>query len=638
MLKPIENQSRSRKCLNGLWDFSIDSDATGHARKLWQGPLPAAREIAVPASYNDLFPDAAIRDHVGDVWYQTGVLVPKAWAGQRIVLRFDAATHRATVWLDDTEIGSHEGGYMPFEIDVTTRINPGHTHRLTVCVNNELHFHTIPPGRIVALADGRKRQQVFHDFFNYAGLHRSVWLTSTPLSHIADVTVTTEYADGQGAIDWSVDVTGEGKLDLRLRDVNGKIVAEVQGKTVAGRCTGRMKLAKATPWQPGRGYLYNLEIDYGTKAGNDRYDLAVGIRSIRIDGTRFLVNGEPFYFTGSGKHEDSAIRGKAHDDALMVHDFALMDWIGANSFRTSHYPYAEEVLDYADRHGIVVINETAAVGINFMLGARLTGSTDLPAEQFSEQGISSRTQVTHLQAVRELIACDKNHPCVIMWSIANEPDLKPKGSREYFAPILAETKRLDPSRPVTSVNIMFNNQEEDSIADLQDVICLNRYWGWYVAGGDLTAAEQGLEADIKAWAKKYNKPIIITEYGADTMPGLHTTTPSMWTEEYQKELLAMHGRVFDRIDAVAGEHVWNFADFATSQGVMRVGGNRKGVFTRDRQPKAAAHLLRARWLTELSEETTDAQSLRAKKARIAQPAKLKTKAGSAKAKMPLTTS
>ena len=133
------------------------------------------------------------------------------------------------------------------------------------------------------------------------------------------------------------------------------------------------------------------------------------------------------------------------------------------------------------------------------------------------------------------------------------------------------------------------------IADLVDVLCLNRYYGWYWNSGDLIAAEQGLEAELRIWAAKYGKPIIVSEYGADTMPGLHAAVPSMWTEEYQAALLEMHHRVFDRIDAVIGEHVWNFADFATGQGVMRVGGNRKGIFTRDRQPKAAAYTLRARW-------------------------------------------
>jgi beta-glucuronidase len=123
---------------------------------------------------------------------------------------------------------------------------------------------------------------------------------------------------------------------------------------------------------------------------------------------------------------------------------------------------------------------------------------------------------------------------------------------------------------------------------------LNRYYGWYVNTGDLPAAERAWEKELRGWASE-GKPIIITEYGADTYAGLHSVQAGPWSEEYQVAYLEMNHRVFDRIDAVVGEHVWNFADFATTAGITRVGGNRKGVFTRDRQPKAAAWALRRRW-------------------------------------------
>jgi beta-glucuronidase len=124
---------------------------------------------------------------------------------------------------------------------------------------------------------------------------------------------------------------------------------------------------------------------------------------------------------------------------------------------------------------------------------------------------------------------------------------------------------------------------------------LNRYYGWYVNEGDLLAAERALRAELEAWAGD-GKPIIITEYGADTLAGLHSVIPQQWSEEYQVDYLEMNHRVFDSIEAVVGEQVWNFADFATKTGVFRVDGNKKGVFTRDRRPKAAAHALRRRWI------------------------------------------
>jgi beta-glucuronidase len=287
------------------------------------------------------------------------------------------------------------------------------------------------------------------------------------------------------------------------------------------------------------------------------------------------------------------VRGKAHDNVLMVHDFTLLEWLGANSFRTSHYPYAEEVLDYADRHGIVVIDETAAVGINSGLAAGVFGAEPHPT--FSDDTVNAVTQEAHRRAIRELVARDKNHPCVVLWSIANEPESVTPESRAYFEPLTVEARRLDASRPIGFANVMGSTPDVDVLTDLFDVVMLNRYYGWYANPGDLASAEVALEAEITAWAAAHGKPILFTEYGGDTLPGLHDVVPNMWSEEYQVELLAMFHRVFDRVDAVVGEHIWNFADFATAQGVIRVDGNKKGVFTRDRRPKAAAHALRCRW-------------------------------------------
>ena len=347
-------------------------------------------------------------------------------------------------------------------------------------------------------------------------------------------------------------------------------------------------------WGPGRGYLYELEAELVEEhTVVDCYVLPIGIRSVRVDGTRFLINGEPFYFRGFGKHEDLHVHGRGYDDAAMVHDFSLLSWIGANSFRTSHYPYAEEVLDLADRLGIVVIDETAAVGLNLGVGGGMFLGG--PRTTYSEETIGAATQAVHRQAIEELVDRDKNHPCVVLWSLANEPESHTEAGRTYFEPLFAAARAADPSRPVGFVNMMFAQPKTCRVSDLADVVMINRYYGWYVEPGDLAAAEQGLEAELLEWTDVQGKPIIVTEYGADAMPGLHTLDGAVWSEEYQADLLATYHRVFDRVDAVVGEHVWNFADFATGPSFMRVDGNKKGVFTRERRPKMAAHDLRRRW-------------------------------------------
>ena len=201
----------------------------------------------------------------------------------------------------------------------------------------------------------------------------------------------------------------------------------------------------------------------------------------------------------------------------------------------------------------------------------------------------------HAQHLRELIARDKNHPSVVMWSIANEPASNEDGAREYFEPLVDLARDLDPTRPLTYAAVMFATPANDKIADLFDVLSINRYYGWYVFTGDLATAETVLEQELRGWVQRFGKPIMMSEYGADTQPGLHSVWDMPWTEEYQTDLLATYHRVFDRIPEFVGEHIWNFADFMTGPGIHRVDGNKKGVFTRDRKPKGAAFSLQSRW-------------------------------------------
>lgn len=290
-----------------------------------------------------------------------------------------------------------------------------------------------------------------------------------------------------------------------LRDTEGQEVACAAG------ARGVLTVDEVHPWRPGEGYLYELRVELwgGGDSPVDAYSLNVGVRTVSVDGNRFLINGEPFYFTGFGMHEDHVVRGKGHDDVSMVHDFALLDWTGANSFRTSHYPYAEEVLDHADRHGIVVIDETAAVGLSLGVAGGILGSQSMTT--FSDETIGAAAQRAHPQVIRELVQRDKNHPSVVLWSIANEPESHTEESRKYFEPLFAEIHRLDPTRPVGFVNIMLAPPDKCVVSDLTDVLMLNRYYGWYVNTADLAAAERALEQELCAWADRHDKPIIITE-------------------------------------------------------------------------------------------------------------------------------
>lgn len=590
MLRPQDTPTRERKQVTGLWQFRFDPEDRGVREGWYRGTFPAdSYRVPTCASFNDLFTRRELSDYVGAFWYQIEVKLPICPPESRIGLYFESVTHRARVWVDEAEAAFHEGGYLPFEADVGGRERSGQQVRITVRVENQLSFQTLPPGMLVERAGG-KRLTYWHDFFNYAGIHRPVWLFVRPKVCIQDLTVTTAIDGADGVIRYRAQTETRGEhlsVEVNVYDREGRPVAHGQG------WEGEVSVPQAHLWAPGDGYLYRTEfLLYENGQLRDSYCLRTGIRTVQIDGTRFLVNGQPFYFQGFGMHEDAAILGKGHNDALMVHDFALLEWIGANSLRTSHYPYSEDVMDYADERGILVIDETPAVGLNMNISSGIFSGKTL--RTFTEDTVNECTRRNHAAAIRELIDRDKNHPCVVIWSIANEPESQTEAAAEYFGPLFELTRSIDPTRPVGFVNMALATHGLCRVSRFADVIMLNRYYGWYSDTADLPSAEITLRQELEGWAQE-GKPIIMTEYGADTLPGLHAVIAQPWTEEYQVELLEMYHRVFDSIDAVTGEQVWNFADFATAPGVMRVDGNRKGVFTRERNPKSAAFALRKRW-------------------------------------------
>lgn len=587
-LPPRDHGARDVHGLSGLWRLRFDSDDVGQRDRWAHSPMPreASRPVAVPASYNDLYADITARDHVGPAWYEREFAVPAIWEGRRIFLRFDSVTHHAEVFLDGKPLTSHRGGYLPFGAEITGHVETGKSHRLTVRVDNRLDWTTLPPGEIdeIPLPDGTtyRVQRYFHDFFNYAGIDRPVRIFSTGTCVLAGVSAEPEQAGGQWRVNCRAETDGGGDVEWTLLDPDGSVVATGKGPACA------LPVAEPRMWTPGAPALYTIRAEVRDADGrpSDANEIRLGLRTLAVGPHGLEINGRPFYFRGFGKHEDFAVIGKGLNLPLLVRDFELLRWIGANSVRTTHYPYSEEFLDLADELGIVVISETPAVGQCLGFGAKAETT-------FREGKVDSRALAQHLKVTERLIARDRHHPCVVMWSLGNEPNTQDELARPYFEQVFARARELDPSRPLMLVE--HQPPELSQTAHLSDIIGLNRYFGWYSEPGQLPLVEPRLRAELEAWHARFGKPVFITEYGADTLAGFHSLPSQMFGEEYQEELLALNHRVFDALPFICGEHVWNFADFATKQGITRVGGNKKGVFTRDRQPKSVARLLRERW-------------------------------------------
>ncbi|KAB8294339.1 beta-glucuronidase [Bifidobacterium avesanii] len=607
MLYPQTNDARLVFSLDGVWDFKTAGE-TDYPTEWTSAALPEPIPMAVPGSYNDQNDMTDLYDVYGWVVYQRTFSLPeRTIEGQRVVLRFDAATHAADVYLNGEKLGSHKGGFLPFEFDVTGKVKAG-DNLLAVAIDNRINQSTLPIGNegnvaffgsdnagIPSVEAGKRwakpQNRPNFDFFNFAGLNRHVELYTTPETYIADVAVTTksvteglgEGETGPATIGYEVTLGGEfaAKRDdhvtVTIQDEFGNTVATATG------AKGEITLPAAHLWNPGAAYLYTAHVDLAgfAESESDEYDQTFGIRTVEVKDQKFLINGKPFYFKGFGKHEDSYFHGRGTDQLLNVKDVSLIHWLNANSFRTSHYPYAENMYDLCDREGIVIIDETPAVGMSW--------------PQYTNKPLFEH----HQQVIRDMIARDKNHPSVVMWSLANEPwydqgGEKSESALKYFTPLYELAHEVDPqNRPVTIVCCQ-NDYTKDLVTRTMDVVCLNRYYGWYNLSGDLDAACYALNYELDWW-EKIGKPVMFTEYGADTMEGVHGTHGKMWSEEYQRDYFARIDAEIDKRPWFIGEQLWNFADFVTIQGTMRVEGNRKGILTRDRQPKMAAHFLRDRW-------------------------------------------
>ena len=574
MLYPQSNPLRQALDISGIWDFCIDPRSAG-ASGGWAHGLPTSRPIAVPASWNDQYLD--LHDYLGLAWYQTTFDLPWGWDDRKISLRFGSVNYLASVWVNGVLAGRHEGGHLPFEFDISALVQP-QQNRLVVCVDGALAPDRVPPGNVPPDPNDVFANQNFpaasFDFFPYCGIHRPVWITARHPDGIDDLKITTgiDGVNGEVAVELWAGAPGVARFLVSGHGAQVSAEAPISG----GRAAATLAVPSALLWEPGAPHLYTLAVEvHQDGAPIDRYTLPIGIRTIAVAGDRLLLNGKPIVLKGFGRHEDFAVAGRGLLPPVIVKDYALLEWIGANSFRTSHYPYSEEMLMLADRLGYLVIAETPAVGLFF-----------------AEEGLARRLELCR-QFTQELIERDRNHPSVIIWSLANEPHSRPTVSKGFFAELYDQARSLDTSRPITIVS--YKGLPEESF-DFLDVVCLNRYFGWYSEMGQLELGLARLSEELDALHTRYPKPLIVTEFGADALPGLHTMPPEMFSEEYQADFIIRYVELFNSKPYIAGQHVWNLCDFKTAQAVHRVGGmNYKGIFTRDRQPKLAAHKLRALW-------------------------------------------
>jgi beta-glucuronidase len=486
----------------------------------------------------------------GTVWYRRTFDDPRKDTSSRLFVWFGAVASRAHVFLNGQLLGSHEGGFTPFDFEITDGVRP-HDNALIVKADNARRAEAVPT--------------LDFDWWNYGGLTRPVHLVEVPVTFIEDYVV--QLAKGSTSR-----LRGWVKLNGPRRDqrVTVRIPEAGIAHTARTDSTGLATLdftAELELWSPESPKLYDVEIAAETDSVRDE----IGFRSLETRGTQILLNGEPIFLRGICAHGEAPYRsGRAFgaDDAR-----TLLGWVkelGGNFVRLAHYPHDEAMLREADRMGVLVWSE-----IPVYWAIRWSDPATLA---------SARQQLT------ESITRDRNRASIALWSVANETPISDE--RNAFLKALVDRAReLDDTRLLTAALERGEPEGDTQVIDDPfgrdlDVIGCNEYVGWY----------DGLpeKADRVSWRTVYDKPHIMSEWGAGALFGRHGTPHTRWSEEFQAEVYRKQVQMLSRIPFLAGTSPWVLMDFRSPHRLLpgvQDGWNRKGVVSDRGEHKQAFFVL-----------------------------------------------
>ena len=542
--------------LNGDWGFVLDPFEEGLRQRWmdydaapipdWDEPRdydfsPDWQEIAVPASWNMTAPE--LFHFEGSAWYWRDLDLTPPENGERIHLRVGAASYLARVFLNGQFLGLHKGGSTPFFVDLTPAIKPD-ANRLMIQVDSTRRLDQVPMSHF--------------DWFNYGGLYREVALVRVPQAHIRDFVIGLD--PQSGAVFAEIDIA-DGKSGSARISIDGGPAFDLP----VANGHGRIEIAwQPERWSPQSPRLYTVTAAFGTDMVTDR----IGFRTITRDGAALLLNGAPIRLNGVCVHEDDIELGKATSEADIRRRFADVAALGANAVRLAHYPHHEKVAEIADELGILLWEEIPVYwAIDF----------DTP-----------ETYADASNQLAEMIRRDRNRASVVIWGIGNEN--ADSDARLAFMRGLADAARAaDPTRLVAAA-CLINRKEfrvEDRLAAHLDIIGLNEYFGWY-------------EPDFEDFARLLDnsdpdRPVVISETGADAVAGHHGPIAELFTEERQADIYRKQMEVIAAHPYVVGQFPWILYDFRSlrRQTSVQRGWNRKGLIAEDKQTRKLAFSLLA---------------------------------------------
>ena len=557
----IANVSARRTIsLDGRWRVIVDPYDTGFGARFFENRKPANKQdfveydfdssatLNVPGDWNSQ--RDSLLFYEGTVWYKTSFAYRKR-TQVRTFVYFGAANYQATVYLNGKKLGSHEGGFTPFNFEATDSLADG-DNLLVVAVNNARRKDGVP-----ALST---------DWWNYGGLTRDVDLVEVPNTFIQDYRLQLAKGSTREVFGW-VKLNGAAQpaqVTVEIPDAGIQQVATTQPN---GAAEFHFPV-KLDLWSPEAPRLYRVVIS----SGSDKVEDQIGFRTIETRGTKILLNGKPVFLRGISMHEEAPFRGGRAFS--LEDDNVLLGWakdLDCNFVRLAHYPYNEAMLRLADRLGLLV---WSGVPVYWNIDWQNSATLDLAEQQ-----------------LRDSMDRDQNRAAIILWSMANETPVTPD-RLDFIKQLASYARTLDDTRLLTAAmnrtvnESPFSRLLSDPLGQFLDVLGLNEYIGWYEGTPEDAVRTQ--------WSTAFDKPVIVSEFGAGAPFGEHGAADARWTEEYQAHLFQSQIQMIRQMPFVAGMSPWVLMDFRSPRRTLpfiQDFYNRKGLISDRGQHKQAFYVL-----------------------------------------------
>jgi beta-glucuronidase len=581
----INTQGRKTVSLNGTWHYIIDPYETGFydyrfrerpeedPNAYWNKPVIKKKTdwaehgfkdpytIQVPGDWNHQ--DPKFLYYEGTVWYQRTFDKPQIDKNEDIHLYFGAVNYQTEVYLNGKKLGYHKGGFTPFNFKIPQQLLKEKDNYLVLHVNNNRHPDEVPT--------------VNTDWWNYGGITRDVKLVVTPKVHIRQYHLQLDAEQDilkakqkevfqlKGWVKLNEPVSGQ-SFTIEIPELKFKKKFTVNGDSVPLA----FNVKKIDLWNTINPKLYKVNLSLGNNSISDK----IGFRTIKVEGTDILLNGEKIFLRGISLHEEIAKeerRAFSKQDAEFI--MAEVQELHANMVRLAHYPHNEYMSRLADSLGILLWTEIPVYWtINFN-----------KKEVLENAG----------QQLKEMISRDRNRASIIIWSVGNETPVS-KERTDFMASLVKDSRALDQTRIIAAaLEVGYNegkNHVDDPLGAYTDIVALNEYLGWYVSTPDACRTAE--------WSVKYNKPFFISETGAGAKSGFHDDKTMRFSEEYQQWLYEEQINMFKTKfpDSFSGLTPWILFDFKSPKRknpVYQNNWNRKGLIDEKGNKKLAFYTLQA---------------------------------------------